>query len=197
MSASGRQFPYVVVLKNTTDRAFSMLAVLLNLASAVFFFKEFLLTGQVYVARTIGLAVLIGILVYNYFQARQGKKVLYNRAYIVTALLWVTMPYMQWLIFPFAALAILEHQVKSPLEIGFSESQVVLNSLFKKKYHWSQLSNVVLKDGLLTMDFINNRILQREVEEDDEEDDASEEEFNQFCREQLKKNPAGLYGNLR
>jgi hypothetical protein len=30
-------------------------------------------------------------------------------------------------------------------------------------------------------------LLQREIEEDEDEDDASEEEFNLFCREQLKK----------
>jgi hypothetical protein len=44
----------------------------------------------------------------------------------------------------------------------------------------------VLRDGLLTLDFTNNRILQREVE-DDEDDDADEDEFNDYCRKQLAK----------
>ena len=197
MAASGKKFPYVVILKNTTDRAFTVLAVLLNLASAVFFFKEFVLGESFYTTRTLGLAVLVGMLVWNYLKARRGKKPFYDRAYLVTGLLWMGMPYLQWLFIPFMALAFLEHQVKFPLEIGFSETQIVLNTLFKKKYTWAQLSNVMLKDGMLTMDFANNRILQREIEDDDEEDDASEEEFNLFCREQLKKNQAELYGNFR
>jgi hypothetical protein len=83
---------------------------------------------------------------------------------------------------------LLEHQVKFPLEIGFSENQIVFNTLFRKKYNWSQLSNVMLKDGMLTMDFYNNRLLQRQVEDDEDDDDATEEEFNLFCRQQLKKN---------
>jgi hypothetical protein len=87
----------------------------------------------------------------------------------------------------FIILALLERQVKFPLEIGFSESQVVFNTLLKKRYYWSDLSNVVLKDGLLTIDFLNNRLIQREVEEDDDDEDVPEEEFNAFCKMHLHK----------
>ncbi len=190
MAASGGKFPYVVILKNTNDGAFTVLAVLLNLASTAFFFKEFILTGNIEVMRSLGLAVLTGMLVWNYFKSRKGQKVFYDRAYLVTGLLWMGMPYMQWLFVLFMLLALLEHQVKFPLEIGFSETQIVFNSLFRKKYNWSQLSNVMLRDGLLTMDFTNNRLIQRPVEDDEDEDDATEEEFNLFCRQQLIKNRA-------
>lgn len=186
--SAGKKFPYVVILKNTTDRAFTVVAILLNVASAVFFISDVL--KNFHVIRALAVAVLAGLLVWNYVNARKGKKPYYNYAYLITGLLWMGMPYMQWLFIPFMLLALLEHQVKFPLEIGFSETQIVFNTLFKKKYKWSQLSNVMLKDGLLTMDFANNRLLQREVEDDDEEDDASEEEFNLFCRDQLKKNQA-------
>ena len=94
---------------------------------------------------------------------------------------------MEWLFVAFILLAILERQAKFPLEIGFSESQVVFNTMLKKKYDWSQLSNVVLKDGLLTIDFHNNHLLQREVEDEEDEEDVPEEEFNEFCRAQLQK----------
>jgi hypothetical protein len=95
---------------------------------------------------------------------------------------------MEWLFGAFILLAILERQVKFPLEIGFSENQVVFNSLFKRKYSWKEVSNVVLKDGLLTIDFLNNHLIQREVEDEVDEDEVSEEEFNAFCRLQLQKN---------
>ncbi|WP_315814501.1 hypothetical protein [Paraflavitalea speifideaquila] len=39
---------------------------------------------------------------------------------------------------------------------------------------------------MLTLDFVNNRILQREIE-DDEDDEADEDEFNAWCRKQLNK----------
>ena len=46
----------------------------------------------------------------------------------------------------------------------------------------------MLKDDLLTMDFNNNKLIQRYT--DDEEDDEYEvesDEFNEYCREKLKK----------
>ena len=94
------------------------------------------------------------------------------------------MPYFQWLVFLFIILALLEYQAKYSIEIGFSDNEIVINSLFKKRYSWKDFSNIVLRDGLLTLDFTNNRILQREVE-DDEDDDADEDEFNDYCNKQL------------
>jgi hypothetical protein len=103
---------------------------------------------------------------------------------LIAALVWMKMPYFQWLVFVFIILALLEYQAKYAIEIGFADNEIVFNSLFKKRYNWSAFSNIVLKDGLLTLDFTNNRILQREIE-DDEEDDADEDEFNEYCRRQL------------
>ena len=93
------------------------------------------------------------------------------------------MPYGEWLIFVFVLLAFLEYQAKLPLEIGFSSKQVVFNSLIRKRYAWSDLTNVLLKDGLLTVDFQNNKLFQKLV--DDGENEATEEEFNDWCRKHL------------
>ncbi|HYC29007.1 MAG TPA: hypothetical protein VEB42_09325, partial [Chitinophagaceae bacterium] len=149
MSAPAKKFPYVVILKNTTDRPFTVLAILLNVASAIFFIWESFLPDNLHIVRMLGTVVLVGILILNYVKARNGQKPYYNLAYLLTGLLWMSMPYMQWLFIPFMLLAVLEHQVKFPLEIGFSETQIVFNTLFRKKYKWSQLSNVMLRDGLL------------------------------------------------
>ncbi len=57
-------------------------------------------------------------------------------------------------------------------------------ALLQKKIDWSELNNVILKDGMLTIDFNNNHILQVEIMEA-----VNEGEFNDFCREQLKQQP--------
>ena len=54
-------------------------------------------------------------------------------------------------------------------------------ALLQKKISWNELNNVVLKDGMLTLDFVNNHIFQVEIMET-----VNEKEFNDFCREQLK-----------
>jgi len=181
------KYPYVVVLKNAAGWQFNAFGFLLNLVSCVFFTREFVFTDEKNIFLIAGIFLVIGLLLYNVGRMRNGHKVFFNRAYLISALLWIKMPYMEWLFVAFILLAILERQVKFPLEIGFSETHVVLNTLLKRKYRWDQLSNVVLKDGILTIDFLNNHLIQREVEEDPDDDDVSEEEFNAFCQAQLQK----------
>ncbi|HEY1871020.1 MAG TPA: hypothetical protein VGG71_08175, partial [Chitinophagaceae bacterium] len=49
---------------------------------------------------------------------------------------------------------------------------------------WNELTNVIKKHDLLTIDFKSNKLLQVQIINDD---DINEEEFNLFCREQLIK----------
>jgi hypothetical protein len=178
-------YQYVVILKNKHHRYIDLIGLLLGIISIVFFVQE-LVTAQ-----TVGLAYLLGaifvtaVLVWNIWQASKGRKVYYSRALLIAALVWMKMPFFQWLAFVLIVLALLEYQAKYALEIGFSDQEIVFNSLFKKRYQWSQFDNIILKDGLITLDFNNNRILQREVE-DEEEDEADEDEFNAYCGKQLK-----------
>lgn len=79
--------------------------------------------------------------------------------------------------------AFLEGQVKFPQEVAFDPTEVVVNSFPKKHYQWSELANVVLKDNLLTIDFKNNKLVQKET--DGSISAREEEEFNDFCRKWL------------
>ncbi|THU32416.1 hypothetical protein FAM09_26860 [Niastella caeni] len=177
-------YQYVVTLKNQNNRYIDILGLILSIFSVVCFTLELLRSSNVSVAYLIGSVAVPGIIAWNLFQTSKKRKVYYSRALLIAALVWMKMPYFQWLVFVFIILALLEYQAKYAIEIGFSDNEIVFNSLFKKRYHWKQFSNIVLRDGLLTLDFTNNRILQREVE-DDEEDDADEDEFNEYCRKQL------------
>ncbi len=103
---------------------------------------------------------------------------------LAAAIFWLGMPYFQWMFLPFVIFALLEAQAKYPLEIGFYSEGLVLNSLFKKKFPWTSLQSVILKDGLLTLDFKNNKLIQKEVLDDDEPD-APEDEFNDYCHSKL------------
>lgn len=179
-------YQYVVTLKNQNNRYIDLLGLLLSIFSVICFTWELIHSGNVSVAYLIGSVAVLGFIAWNLAQTAKKRKVYYSRALLIAALVWMKMPYFQWLVFVFIMLALLEYQAKYAIEIGFSDNEIVFNSLFKRRYHWKQFSNIVLKDGLLTLDFSNNRILQREVD-DDEEDDADEDEFNEYCRNQLEK----------
>jgi len=67
--------------------------------------------------------------------------------------------------------------------IVVSEQSIVLPGLSGDRIvEWHQLSNVVKKDDLLTLDFKNNKLLQVHVINADH---IAEDEFNRFCRDQL------------
>jgi hypothetical protein len=105
----------------------------------------------------------------------------------VAALGWMASPFLPWLCILLILLAFLEYQTKRPLEIGFDNDRVVINSLIRRRYDWSAFSNIILRDGLLTMDFKDNRLFQKEVVDEEDEDDADEDEFNDYCRARLEE----------
>ena len=178
-------YQYVVTLKNQTHRYLDMLGLILSVVSVVCFSMELLRTDHVSLAYLIGAVAVLGFIVFNLTQQAKKRKVYYSRALLLAGLVWMKMPYFSWLLFVFIILALLEYQAKYAIEIGFSDHEIVINSFFKKRYNWAQFNHIVLKDGLLTLDFTDNRVLQREVE-DEEEDDADEDEFNEYCKRQLQ-----------
>jgi len=94
------------------------------------------------------------------------------------------MPVLEWVGLPVLLLALLEKQARFALEIGFTSDRIVFNTLFKRRFRWTDFSNIMLKEGLLTLDFKNNKIFQKETI--DEDGDADEDEFNEYCRKQLQ-----------
>jgi len=178
-------YQYVVTLKNQNNRYLDILGLILSVVSVVCFSFELLRSDNVSLAYLIGAVAVLGFIIFNLTQQAKKRKVYYSRALLLAGLVWMKMPYCSWLLFVFIILALLEYQAKYSIEIGFSDNEIVINSLIKKRYNWIHFNNIVLRDGLLTLDFASNRVLQREVE-DDEDDDAEEDEFNEYCSRQLQ-----------
>ena len=71
------------------------------------------------------------------------------------------------------------------LVVDVSANIIMYPSFPPQKIYWSALSSMILKDGLLTINFKNNAIIQQYA--DDIKTSVNEQEFNDFCRQQLKK----------
>lgn len=69
-------------------------------------------------------------------------------------------------------------------EVLVEKTNIIYPSFPKRKILWSELQNIILKDGILTIDLKNNKLIQQELEEDDA---VNEKEFNEFCQQQLSK----------
>lgn len=184
------KYQYVVLLKRNGNRTIDSISIILCLFSVLSFIYEQVLDHQLNYFLCLAAAVILAGLVLNRRKAREKHQLARYKFWLLTAGIgWLGMHYGQWLFVFFVVLAFLEYQAKYPLEVGVDRDEVVINSLIRRRYDWSAFNNVILKDGLLTLDFKTNRLLQKEILDDDEEDDADEEEFNNYCRERL--NAAG------
>jgi len=177
-------YQYVVTLKKDSDRTIDILSFLLCLSASINFIFVQIRSGHLNYFLSLAAGIILAGVIANIFFLRRGKQVRYKYWLLLSALGWLGMPYLQWLTLLFGALAFLEYQTKRPLEVGFHHDRVVINSLIRRQYSWSAFSNVIMKDGLLTLDFSDNRLFQKEVL-DDEDREADEDEFNDYCRERL------------
>jgi hypothetical protein len=71
----------------------------------------------------------------------------------------------------------------TPVNFTFTSTVIKRVGIPYKNYRWEELSNVILKDNILTLDFINNKLLQSEIETKN----VNEEAFNTFAKAQLNK----------
>ena len=180
-------YKYVVTLENTSRRLVDRFSILLSSASVLLFLLQYISSDDKRMMQLIGATVIALLVGFNIFRLKKlGKSVTYSYALFVTALTWASMPYFPWLSALFLVMALVERQAKKNLEIGFNDDRIVFNSIPRKQYDWEDFTNIMLRDNLLTLDFKNNKLIQRETADEEEgEDDCSEEEFNNYCRDRL------------
>lgn len=79
--------------------------------------------------------------------------------------------------------SVVNHFYKKPF-IQLNKDGIIIKKLWNAPVQpWTALNNVILKDNLLTIDFINNKLYQILIEEDI--DEIGEKAFNAFCAAQL------------
>ena len=130
------------------------------------------------------LLVIVGIIV-NWFLVLSKKKKsgegLFRWGLLFAAVGWlIGFQRNIFMAILYALAGILEKQVKFPLEVGFAKDEISFNSFPKKILQWQEVNNVIIKEGLLTIDQKNNKLYQKEIE--GYVTDEIETEFNQFCK---------------
>lgn len=180
---------YIIELKKPSYLVIDLISrLMLMIAIAVFGYSVFLVRAINWytILFTVLVIGMIAWWVRSTSKHKKGEIVYYRLGLLLATIGWVVAwkngaPV--WIpVLYFIAVA-LEKQVKFPNEIAFDEDGVTVNSFPRKSYEWKELANVVLKDGILTVDFKNNKLIQKEIESEASKKD--EEEFNTFCKSQL------------
>lgn len=71
------------------------------------------------------------------------------------------------------------------LTVKITSSDIRYPAFPPKILSWSSLNNIIIRDGLLTIDSKNNSVIQQYI--DDKKTGINEQEFNEYCRGQLNK----------
>jgi hypothetical protein len=176
---------YALLLRNEKTKSYRRISWILILSQFVVFlyFSIYASAKEIrhsYLASVIILAVVF--LLYLYFRGSRYRFGFYP-FFLVIMLEWIRME-QYWIAGLTLLLSILSRITERKLVLTIERDHILYPSYPPRKIQWNSLSNVLVKDGLLTIDFKNNHIIQQLVEKNISE--ANEAEINDFCRQQLK-----------
>jgi len=174
-------YDFLITLKKPDYRVVDQVSQLMNVFALLifgFYYYHYPKSGAAYLYFGAG---IILAWIYVVIRKRNNDQVYFRLGLFIAAVGWFIGPKRNILMAALYAVAgLLEKQVKFPQEIGFSETEISFNTFPRKILTWNEIDNVVIKDGLITIDQKNNKLFQKEIEGYVTAD--IENEFNDFCR---------------
>jgi hypothetical protein len=179
--------PYQIPLINEKISLYNrigFIAIFINLL-VFLFFSIYIAGNRISIACGISSMAIAGCLLFNaYQQSKPDRHIDFIFIYGLIVGGWFAAG-VYWLGIMAVLFAFLSTIATRKLIVSFSEELIIYPSFPKKKMKWDDLSNVVLKDGLLTIDHKNNKLIQQEIDSTMQKTD--EGKFNEFCRQQLRR----------
>jgi hypothetical protein len=173
---------YEIILKNEKEKTYQFIS---GLLISVNFITILLITiasdFKKIIPFIIATAAVLSILLLKNLRSQKGK-FLFSLPFFILSLSWFCTSYW-WIGIVNLVFFLLDAAASQKLRIEFSEKKIRLPSLFQRTILWSDLVNAILKDGILTLDFKNNKIIQQQI--DNASSSINEKEFNDFCIRQL------------
>ena len=158
-------YDYLITLKKRDYRIadqVSQIMYFFSLITFAYYYYYHPKSGKIY------LFIIAGILlswIYSIIIKRRKGEALFRLGLFVSAVGWIFGPQRNvWMAILYAVAGLIERQVKFPAEIGFSEAEISFNTLPRKMLQWSEIKNVIIKEGIITIDQKNNKLTQQEIE---------------------------------
>lgn len=168
---------FEILLQNKKGKIYSTISTLIIVLNFVLF---------VYIgiaAKTNSLYPFAGaaLLLLSFLLQRVKIRSRGNKFDFLFGIVIITWLFMQWYWPAIANLALysLYSITARPFVVVVAQAGITYPSFPKKTYTWNDFNNVILKDGLLTIDFKDNKLIQQLVEP--KSATVDEKEFNDFC----------------
>lgn len=180
---------FELVLRNEKQKFYDRFAIFIFILSGIGI-STAILNSQIEIINKNGTAFFIGlavILILCPVIILFTKEITrYLRSFLVASLAisfyWTLLGY--WWIGILTFILMLLYVIsKRKLKVEVNAEKILYPSFPVKVIKWNDLNSLVLKDGLLTIDFKNNKLIQQIL--DKKSDAIIEKEFNDFCSQQL------------
>jgi len=185
--ASPRTADYILTIPNTKSKTYDLLGWLLIIIHLIILTTILIFSANYDNRKWAGYGITIAIVFFLVEMFFFKKKESFSAIKACLAYLPVVWIFRFNYYFPgiiSLLLSILYFISKREFRVYISDDHIRFPSFPVKNIKWAELNNLVLKDGLLTIDFKNNKLIQQTI---DENSPVNEQEFNDFCRQQLNK----------
>ncbi|MGI8951134.1 MAG: hypothetical protein ACR2FN_06075 [Chitinophagaceae bacterium] len=180
-----KQYNYVITIKQPDFKSINSISQLMLFFAVAVFIYIALQDKNMFVFNLIISAVIISWTGYCIVLSKKENYIVYYRLVLLLAAVgWFFQPYRNiFFAILYTIAAIIEKQVKFPAEIGVDEEGIIFNSFQKKFHSWDEISNLIIRDGIITVDYKNNKLFQKEIES--KITPSLEKEFNEFCSSRI------------
>jgi hypothetical protein len=131
------------------------------------------------------IVLLLAILIYIFNTFKKNNEILFLSAALGIFLYWIFTGYW-WVGVIMLFLFGLYLVSKRKLIVNVEPDKIIYPAFPKRIIAWDELNNVILKDGLLTIDFKNDKLIQAAIINTE----TNEKDFNDFCNRQLNHKAA-------
>lgn len=189
LNKNEKVYEYIVVLEHKNKKWIDAISIfMLVIALVTFLYASYSFFTQkdstsLFMFSTIVSGVILNLIIASR-RVKTGLVAYYRFALLLAAIGWYKLNFLLIAV-SYLLAAVIEKPLKQNPEVAVSDDEIVVNVSPAKRYTWHDVEHIILKDGLLTIGFKNNRFLQHKLDED--VDHKTETEFNTYCNFQLSK----------
>ena len=182
-----RLFDYIIVCKSPDFKNVDRISQLMLFISLMAL--SYSLYAGLYPSPALLIAIMTSVAswwIFCVYQKIKGGAPYYRLGLVFASWGWFLLPNALLIAGVYLIAALFERQVKFPYELAVDPAGVLVNTFPKKLYPWAEINNMLIKDDYITIDFKNNKLIQKQINEPVTE--TIKNEFNAFCAEHLAKN---------
>ncbi|KAA9038486.1 hypothetical protein FW778_13060 [Ginsengibacter hankyongi] len=175
---------FEITLKNSKVKSYRFIALLIVFLNfAVFIYLLFF--DKYFYDAAASLFLVAVYCLYRFYISKKNKTGFFmdEFSFFILAGSWVALQNYP-VVAAYILTGILYYVALQKIQFGFDDNSIRKINFPTAEYQWNQLSNVVLRDDILTLDFNNNKLIQSEIENGK---NVNEIEFNEFAQQQLVK----------